>query len=148
MFKRFDVQQVQNVFSKVDAQPFEHTFAPIAFFAALIQCNKTRQKTWDIIKPHNFDYEKLFTIHPSKEETYAFIHEPLLNLACEILNDCKESTISGGLDDDNIDGVDIYNGSVGYDGDKIAVKPITGGHSNQMPITVGGNGDIFEQFGV
>ena len=65
-----------------------------------------------------------------------------------ILNDCKESTISGGLDDDNIDGVDIYNGSVGYDGDKIAVKPITGGHSNQMPITVGGNGDIFEQFGV
>ena len=74
----------------IDAQPFEHTFAPIAFFAALIQCNKTRQKTWDIIKPHNFDYEKLFTIHPSKEETYAFIHEPLLNLACEILNDCKE----------------------------------------------------------
>lgn len=71
----------------IDAQPFEHTFAPIAFFAALIQCNKTRQKTWDLIKPHKFNYEELFS---SREESYSFMHEPLLNLACEILNDCNE----------------------------------------------------------
>ncbi|MES2614345.1 MAG: glutamate-cysteine ligase family protein [Bdellovibrionota bacterium] len=71
----------------IDAQPFEHTFAPIAFFAALIQCNKTRQKTWEILKPYHFDYEKLFS---GEVETYSFLHEPLLNLACEILTDCKE----------------------------------------------------------
>jgi hypothetical protein len=65
-----------------------------------------------------------------------------------ILNDCKESTISGGLDDGDIDGVNMFSGSVGYEGDKIAVKPMTGGHNEQIPITVGGNGDIFEHFGV
>ncbi len=71
----------------LDAQPFEHTFAPVAFFAALIQCNKTRKKSWDIIKQYGFDYKKLFA---GAEESYSFIHIPLLNLAIEILNDCKE----------------------------------------------------------
>lgn len=73
----------------IDAQPFEHTLAPIAFFVALVQCNKTRQKTWEIIKSYHFDYEKLFSVS-EKIETYSFIHEPLLNLACEILTDCRE----------------------------------------------------------
>lgn len=71
----------------IDAQPFEHTFAPIAFFAALIQCNQTRQKTWEIINSYHFNYEELFS---NNQVTYSFIHEPLLNLACEILADYQQ----------------------------------------------------------
>jgi glutamate--cysteine ligase len=71
----------------IDAQPFEHTFAPIAFFAALIQSDKTRKKTWELIKPFQFDYEALFS---GEEKLYSELHIPLLNLACEILHSANE----------------------------------------------------------
>ena len=71
----------------IDAQPFEQTFAPIAFFAALIQCEKTRKKTWDIIAPNHFNYEELFS---GQTDTFEKFHAPLLDLALEILHDSKE----------------------------------------------------------
>lgn len=70
----------------IDAQPFEHTFAPIAFFSALIQSGSTRKRTWDLILSYSLDLKNIFRT----QDHFSFIHEPLLDLACEILSEEKD----------------------------------------------------------
>lgn len=70
----------------IDAQPFEHTFAPIAFFSALIKSESTRKKTWDLIASHAVDLKTIF----KTKDHFSFMHNPLLDLACEILSEQKD----------------------------------------------------------
>lgn len=71
----------------IDAQPFEHTFASICFFAALIQSDKTRIKTWELIRSFDFNLVDLFS---GEEKTYQEIHLPLLRLSRDILQEQGE----------------------------------------------------------
>lgn len=66
----------------IDAQPFQHTLAPIAFFAALIQSEHTRQRVWDLLETFALDKHTLFAV---PGQVYAFTHKPLLHLAHELL---------------------------------------------------------------
>lgn len=71
----------------IDAQPFEHTFAPIAFFSALAKTSKVRKEVWSFLKKKKIDFKKIF----SENRDYTELEIPLLNLASEILSDLKET---------------------------------------------------------
>jgi glutamate--cysteine ligase len=43
----------------IDAQPFEHSLAPVAFFYALLKNNKTRRNTWKILKKFHIDLNNI-----------------------------------------------------------------------------------------
>jgi glutamate--cysteine ligase len=77
----------------IDAQPFAHTFAPIAFFTALIQCANTRAKTWQLIQKYNINPQEAI-YHPTD---FSFIHNPLLDLAIEILKENNEEKAAQSL---------------------------------------------------
>ncbi|WP_186644705.1 glutamate-cysteine ligase family protein [Fluviispira vulneris] len=70
----------------IDAQPFEHTFAPIAFFSAVLKSSKIRRQVWEIINSEKIDLKNLF----HSQEDYSKIHFPLLDFACSVLDDLNE----------------------------------------------------------
>lgn len=67
----------------IDAQPFEHTFAPVAFFSALIQSEKARKRVWEFVLSQKLDLDEIF----HSQEDFSFLHEPLLDLCAEILSE-------------------------------------------------------------
>lgn len=70
----------------IDAQPFEHTFAPVAFFWALAKTSKVRKEVWQFLKKKKIDFKKVFV----EKHDYSELEVPLLNLAIEMLSDLKE----------------------------------------------------------
>jgi glutamate--cysteine ligase len=70
----------------IDAQPFEHTLAPIAFFLALAKCKKVRQDVWSLLKEYQVDFKEVFT----SNKDYSNLYAPLLDFAAEILDQYKE----------------------------------------------------------
>lgn len=78
----------------IDAQPFEHTFAPIAFFSALISKPAARKRTWDLIGSFDINMNSLF----SCDETMSFAHKPLLALACDILKEQQDLRSCAAID--------------------------------------------------
>lgn len=71
----------------IDAQPFEHTFAPVAFFASILMCEKSRQRTWELLRQFNINVKKILE---HQEDDYSALHVPLLELSAEILSEYKE----------------------------------------------------------
>ena len=70
----------------IDAQPFEHTLAPIAFFLALAKSKKVRQDVWEWLKKHKVDVKNVF----NSKSNFSHLYAPLLDFAAEILDQCKE----------------------------------------------------------
>lgn len=70
----------------IDAQPFEHSFATIAFFTALLKSRKTQKKTWDLISQFDFNTTRIF----AQNTNFFPLFFPLLDLASEILEEQKE----------------------------------------------------------
>jgi glutamate--cysteine ligase len=70
----------------IDAQPFEHTLAPIAFFHALAKTKKIRQDVWDLLKKNKVDVKNVFNSNSS----FSHLYNPLLDFAVDILNQHKE----------------------------------------------------------
>ncbi len=70
----------------IDAQPFEHSFAPMAFYNALLKNSRTQQKTWDILAEHKFNTFDIFAETQNFEKIFA----PLLDFSCEVLENKKE----------------------------------------------------------
>jgi len=64
----------------IDAQPFEHSFAPLVFYSALLKTKETQQKTWDLLSEFQLNTPEIF----SETQDYSPVLEPLLNLACNI----------------------------------------------------------------
>ncbi|APJ03844.1 glutamate-cysteine ligase family protein [Silvanigrella aquatica] len=73
----------------IDAQPFEHSLAPIAFFLALLQCKKVRQEVWSLLNKNNINVKEIFNTKHVENE-FSFLHAPLLDFAAEILDQYKE----------------------------------------------------------
>lgn len=72
----------------IDAQPFEHTFAPIAFFASILMCEKSRQRTWDLLRREGVDVKNILA---HQNDDYSALHVSLLKLSCEILAEYNET---------------------------------------------------------
>lgn len=70
----------------IDAQPFEHTLAPVAFFLALAKCKKVRQEVWNLFNKYQLNVREVFDI----EKDYSYLYYPLLDFAIEILDYYKE----------------------------------------------------------
>lgn len=70
----------------IDAQPFEHTLAPIAFFLALAKCKKVRQEVWSLLENHQVDFNEVFT----SNKDYSYLYDSLLDFAVEILDQYQE----------------------------------------------------------
>jgi gamma-glutamylcysteine synthetase len=73
----------------IDAQPFEHTLAPVAFFLALSKCKKVRNDVWSLLKSYNIDFKEIFN-SKSAQIDYSFLYNPLLDFAVNILDQYKE----------------------------------------------------------
>ena len=71
----------------IDAQSFEHLFAPIAFFSAILKSKKTRDLTIDLLQKHGINPDQLLN-YP--ENNSSFVHLPLINLAIEIHKESGE----------------------------------------------------------
>lgn len=74
----------------IDAQPFEHTLAPVAFFSALAKTSKVRNEVWSFLQKNKIDYRNIFM----QEHDFSDLELPLLNLAEEILSDLNEPEAS------------------------------------------------------
>ncbi|WP_161597539.1 glutamate-cysteine ligase family protein [Fluviispira multicolorata] len=70
----------------IDAQPFEHTLAPAAFFSVLLKTRKIRSEVWELIQNAKIDVKNVF----QSNEDFSRIHFPLIDYACSVLEQLKE----------------------------------------------------------
>lgn len=71
----------------IDAQPFEHSLAPLVFFTSLISNHGAQQKTQELLTTQNYNPKENFDLNQNFDDIFM----PLLDLSCEILLDHKHS---------------------------------------------------------
>jgi glutamate--cysteine ligase len=71
----------------IDAQPFEHSLAPVAFFYALLKNNKTRRNTWKILKKFHIDLNNIKKADINNVDISHF----LLDYAEDVLHSLNET---------------------------------------------------------
>jgi glutamate--cysteine ligase len=73
----------------IDAQPFEHTLAPVAFFYACLNTQHCRSQVWSYLREQKIDFQSV--IHEDGMSAhFAKYHRPLLDLAVQLSEHLNE----------------------------------------------------------